>query len=69
MIPKHTLELIDAIKCTNKKLSKTDQGLVSTCSIFAGQGRKISDKQSKWLQDIYAKCTGGGPYEGKERIG
>lgn len=68
MIPLHTKQLVDAIRATKAKLSKDDEGLVSTCSIFAGQNRKISDKQAKWLQDVYAKATGGGQYEERQRI-
>jgi hypothetical protein len=68
MIPKNTLILVDAIRATKKKLTKDDEGLVSTCSIYARQNRLISDKQAKWLQDIYAKTTGGGQYENRQRI-
>lgn len=69
MIPLHTKQIVDAIRATGKKLTKHDEGLVATCSIFAGQNRRITEKQAKWLQDVYAKCTGGGMYEDRERIG
>lgn len=68
MIPKDTLALVDAIRATKKRLSKDEEGLVSTCSIYAKQNRLISDKQAKWLQDVYAKATRGGQYENRDRI-
>lgn len=68
MIPKHTFDLIEAIKATGKKISKDDAGLIATCSIFAKQNRRITDKQSKWLQNIYANVTGGGQYEERQRL-
>lgn len=68
MIPLHTKQLIDAIRATGKKLSKEDEGLLSTVSIFAKQGRLISDKQSKWLESIYARVTGGSIYQERQYI-
>lgn len=68
MIPKHALELHRAIKATGKKLSTKDSGFLSSISIQAKQDRKLTDSQTKYLQDIYAKVTGGGMYQDKEHI-
>lgn len=68
MIPLHTKQLVEAIRATGKKLSRDDEGLVATVSIFAKQGRLISDKQSKWLESIYARVAGGGVYQERQYI-
>lgn len=68
MIPKHALEIIEAIKQTEKKLSKWESGFLATVSIQAKQDRRLSDKQAKSLQDVYANVTGGGLYEDRQRI-
>lgn len=68
MIPKHSLELIQAIKTVGKNLSTKENGFLASVSIQAKQDRRLTDKQANYLQDIYAKVTGGGPYQDKEYI-
>lgn len=66
MIPKHALQLIEAIN--TKKLSKAESGFISSVSIQAKQDRRLTDKQSKYLQDLYTKSVGGGQYANREYI-
>lgn len=68
MIPKHTLELIEAIKTTGKKLSKWESGFIATISIQAKQDRRLTDNQAKALQTVYANVTGGGLYQDRKRV-
>ncbi len=68
MIPVHALELVNAIRATGEKLSSKDNGFLAAVSIQARQGRMLTDKQSKYLQDIYAKVTGGGIQQPRQRI-
>ncbi len=68
MIPKHALELIQAIKDTGKKLLPKDNGFLASVSIQAKQDRRLTDKQAQYLQDIYAKVTGGGTYQERQYI-
>lgn len=68
MIPKHALELIQSIRSINEKLNPRDTGFIASVSIQAKQDRRLTDKQSKYLQDIYAKVTGGGQYQSREYI-
>lgn len=68
MIPKNAITLIEAIKATGKRLPTLQNGFIATVSIQAKQGRYLTDKQAKYLQDIYARVTGGGDYQKKEFI-
>lgn len=68
MIPKHSLELIKAIKDTGAKLSTMEKGFIASVSIQSNQNRMLTDKQAKYLQDIYARVTGGGQHQPKEFI-
>lgn len=68
MIPKHAIELIQAIKATGKALNKWENGFVATVNIQAKQDRRLTDKQAKSLQSIYTNVTGGGMYQDREFI-
>lgn len=69
MIPLHAKQLIEAVKATGKRLTKMEEGFVSSISIQSGQNRLLTQKQAKYLQDIYSKVSGGGQYANKEFIG
>lgn len=64
MIPKHSLEIIQAIKDAGKKLSKWESGFIATVSIQSKQNRLLTDKQSQTLQNIHANITGEGSING-----
>lgn len=66
MIPKNTMILVESIRMTGKKLSREENGFLATVHLMAKANRLISDKQAKWLQDIYSKVTDGGNYQLRE---
>lgn len=68
MIPLHATQLIEAIRLTGKKLTPKENGFLATVHVVSKSNRLISDRQAKWLQDIYAKVNGGGQYENKDFI-
>lgn len=57
MIPKSTLILIEYIRGAGKKLSTKESGFISFCVIQAQANRLLTEKQAKWLQDIYGRVT------------
>lgn len=57
MIPSQSIQLIQAIKDTGKKLPINETGFLSGVSIQAVQGRMLTPKQAQYLQDIYQKVT------------
>ena len=69
MIPKHCLQLVEAIEATGKRLLPKDQSFLTSVTGQAKTGRRLTEKQAKYLQDIYAKTHGGGDYVTRERIG
>lgn len=68
MIPKATLALLEEIKKSNKKLTKPEEGFLATVSITAKQNRLITERQGKWLEIIYRKCSDGGQYAERQFI-
>jgi hypothetical protein len=52
--------LYEAIK--NEKYYPTEKENLFLESVRYGHGH-LTEKQGKWLEDIYAKATGGGRYE------
>lgn len=68
MIPKHALQLIEAIRSSGKKLTSKDNGFVASVSIQAKQDRLLTNTQAKYLQDVYAKTSGGGDYQSRGYI-
>lgn len=69
MIPKHAIQLIEATTAAgNDKLNRREVGFIASVSIQAKQGRRLTDKQAKYLQDLYARASGGGQYQSKEYV-
>lgn len=57
MIPKNALTIIQAIKDTRKKLPINDSAFLSNVALQAVQGRMLTEKQAKYLQDVYQRVT------------
>lgn len=68
MIPRDALALINEINKFKNKLSKTETGFIASVSIQARSNRLLTQKQSKFLESLYAKATGGGVYQDKQYI-
>lgn len=58
------LTVIEYIRKTDYKLNDLELGLVRSLEAH----HKVSHKQAEWLLKIYAKSTGGGPFQKRSYI-
>lgn len=68
MIPKHAIELINAIRQSNQKLSTWERKFLKSVENQAQYDKMLTKTQSLVLEKIYAKVTGGGVYQSREKI-
>ena len=69
MIPKHAIQLLDQIAQMEEKASPWEKKFIKSIRDQATSGRSLSMKQQVILEKIYAKTTGGGDHQPRERIG
>lgn len=68
MIPKHAQEVINEINNLQYNPKGKDKDLIESVKRCIEINKVLSKKQAKWLNDIYAKATGGGVYQNKSYV-
>lgn len=68
MIPSQAQALLDEIKKTGKKFPINESGFLASITVQVKANRLLTEKQAKFLQDIYSKAVGGSSYQPREYI-
>jgi hypothetical protein len=58
------MALVDEAKRCNVKISEKEHGLIQTILRYNPM-HQLSSKQQTWIENIYARATGGGQYVSK----
>lgn len=69
LLPKQAADILHEIQKSLYKPKPREDSFFSSVEKAIENDWRLSEKQSKWLQDIYVKSTGGGSYQSSEHIG
>jgi len=63
MNPKDTLALLDAVQDLKFQATPKEEDFLQSVRYVTENDIEITNSQATWLQDIYAKASGGGEFQ------